>query len=161
MSVRWKTIVNRLHPETGLKDKDNQVSKIFDPVIGESLDNFNEYIDISVQNRFLLTATGKYLDKIGEDHSMPRVSGETDNEYRQRILNRMDQKLTVRYCKNRGLMLWSIKGINSNIRDQLSSINTYTSAQYVAIPRNTSGEKFLKNSLIWNHIIQIYQQGWK
>lgn len=57
MSVRWKTIVNRLHPETGLKDKDNQVSKIFDPVIGKSLDNFNEYIDISVQNRFLLTAT--------------------------------------------------------------------------------------------------------
>lgn len=43
-------------------------------------------IEESSGQRFILTAGGDYLDKIGLGMNRPRFSGETDDEYRQRLI---------------------------------------------------------------------------
>ena len=161
MSVRWKTIARRLHPQSALHDRRNRVSEIFDETIGEPLDEYNQYLDDTTLNYYILTAEGVYLDIIGLDFGLTRKNDETDTSYRQRILNNIDQKLTTTYCKRRGIYLWSIKGINSDIRTQLSSMNTYNSAQYVAVPKTRESYNFVKKQMIYNQIIQLYQKGWE
>ena len=68
MSVRWKTITDRLHKESGLRDTTNEVGTILDSTVGESLDRYDEYLDTATLQGFLLTSSGDYLDEHGLEY---------------------------------------------------------------------------------------------
>lgn len=160
MSVRWKTITDRLHKESGLRDTTNEVGTILDSTIGESLDRYDEYLDTATLQGFLLTSSGDYLDEHGLEYGVKRLDNEDDLTYRQRILNKIDLHLTVYYCKNQGLYLYTEANLHDDIRNNLSSMNPTLSNKYVAIPKTSEANTFIKQQVIYEHNFDLYAKGW-
>ena len=77
-----EAILERLNnPE--LQKEDNSGRIVLDGTVGEYLEQFNNHFE----DLFLTKATGKYLDLHGSLYNLFRRENESDNDFRQRILN--------------------------------------------------------------------------
>ena len=159
-SKHWGVIRKRLHEETGLRDPLNEFAKILDGTLGKGLDKFESSVDEIVIQAFLLTATGEYLDMHGKDRNIIRIEGETDDEYRRRILNSLNLELTVPYCLSQGMYVWAAESLDSNIRTSLSSNNTYNSKFYFIVPKSEEATNFARKQMILDDIAQLLVKGW-
>ena len=112
MSTHGKGIIERLHPDTPLKNNNNNGSKFIHNTIGEYLDNYVRR-DLKKQ-LFILHATGKYLDIHGKERGVTRLDDESDEAYRERILLEKHMHNTIPELKARGVRFWDyVKGIGS------------------------------------------------
>lgn len=68
-----------------IKKEESDVFKLF-KAIGKIIDNLKETIFLLRRQAMIMTAHGKALDMHGRDRKMPRYIGETDEQYRKRLL---------------------------------------------------------------------------
>ena len=112
MSTHGKGIIERLHPDTPLRNNSNGGNKFIHNTIGEYLDNYVRR-DLKKQ-LFILHATGKYLDIHGEERGVKRNQDESDDAYRERILLEKHMHNTIPELKARGVRFWDyVSGLGS------------------------------------------------
>ena len=98
VSEYGESIINRLHPDSPLRQEGNPARTLIMKTIGAWLDNYDvtELYDAS----FLETATGRWLDLYGNDLSVPRKLDEGDDDYRTRLVYESIGNLSVDYLLN-------------------------------------------------------------
>jgi hypothetical protein len=80
----------RLTEKTDITNVDpGSVARTFLDVLSEEFYEFYSELDLSVTMGFVSTATGSYLNMIGQLLNCPRNAGETDDNYRARITNQV------------------------------------------------------------------------
>lgn len=72
----WEAIKNRLHEESALQHPDNGVAPILKLIINYTLNKFSEDNILFLDQGFILTASGLYLDIYGHELGLPRKEGE-------------------------------------------------------------------------------------
>ena len=132
MSDFVDVLVDLLPEHNALKKKDNQLRKVLDKTVGSWFDD-HEAQNI-YDNVFLDTATGKYLDLFGKDYGVSRRLGESDEDYRLRIIQEKNDNLTPAYLQSvYGLTLYAyISGFNVK-NNTLTSDNPYLSNEYMSV----------------------------
>jgi hypothetical protein len=153
MSDFGEGIINRLADNCSLKDMNNPASKVIDKTVGAWLDEY--YNSDFFSNVFLSEAEGAYLDVIGTDYSVYRQIGESDTDYRERIVYERLGHLTTRYLIDvYGLTLFK-NVANFNPHDNtLTSDNEYLHEGFMCIAdeqtKNILSKKFaLGSGLTW------------
>ena len=92
MSLFGSAILERLHTDSPASSPDNPFYKVFDNSVGEWLDHFD--VDRFYDELFVNTATGKWLDLHGEQYGVSRHVDESDDDYRQRVIQHTLGRLT-------------------------------------------------------------------
>ena len=106
MSLFGVEIIDRLHENCSLRDESNPMRRVIDDTIGEWLSRFDEkpFFDMF----FLDSASDGYLDKWGVEYNVPRRPGESDDDYRQRLIYETLGYLTIPYLRSvYGLVVYS------------------------------------------------------
>ena len=85
-------ILGRLREGSVARDPSNSFFKVFDGSVGEWLDRFD--VDGFHEELFLETAAGKWLDLHGKQFGVPRHLDESDDDYRERIIQHTLGRLT-------------------------------------------------------------------
>ena len=132
MSFSGEAFLDLLSEKSSLKKENNPARKVIMNTIGEWLDNHN--ISDLFDNVFINTANGGYLDLFGKDFDIPRQAGETDDNYRQRIVFEKLEWLTVHNLQNiYGVEIYNaFDGFNPQ-NNTLTSDNPYLSDFYFGI----------------------------
>ena len=160
----WTQIKNRLHENSGLRRYDNLVSELFDDTIGKSIEKLDAFLDDHLLQSYLLTAEGKYLDDIGEEWGVLRIvtdtDEETDDSYRQRILNAIVYTISLLFIKRQGFRVYSKKEKNFDSRIKMTSSNSHSSNNYDFIPVSPQSFKFLLDQIIFEYGVQPHIKGW-
>lgn len=86
--------------------------------------------------------------------------GESDGEYRLRLLNNISRNISIGYLKRQGIIIYSTKSLKHDTRISLTSFNPYLANKYVLIPPNNEVLDFVKNELIINDSTLVYIKGW-
>ena len=108
-------IINRLHPDSVLRQEGNPARTLIMKTIGAWLDDYD--VTSLYDNSFLSTATGRWLDLYGRDLSVPRKLDESDEDYRTRLIYASVGNLSIDYLLNVfGLTLYSFRE-DFNVRD--------------------------------------------
>ena len=92
VSVFGEGILGRLHVDSPASNPSGDFFKVFDGSVGEWLDNF----DVSGfhEQLFLESASDKWLDLHGKQYGVPRHLDESDDDYRERIIQHTLGRLT-------------------------------------------------------------------
>lgn len=131
MSLSGEAFLDLLSENSNLKNENNPARKVILNTVGEWLDNHS--IDDFIDNIFITTATGKYLDLFGEDFNVPRRLGESDDDYRERIFFEKLEYLTAgNLIEFYDLTLYSFVENYSFSNNQLTSDNPYISSEYMS-----------------------------
>jgi len=88
------------------------------------------------------------------------TDGETDDEYRHRLLNNISTNISVNYLKRQGVIIYTKKELRNSVRTKMTSFNPYLNNKYVAIPPLNEVEDFVNNELIADYCMIIYKKGW-
>ena len=91
-------IINRLHPDSPLRQEGNPARTLIMKTIGAWLDNYD--VTELYDNGFLETATGKWLDLYGQDLGVVRQLDESDEDYRTRLVYESVGNLSMDYLLN-------------------------------------------------------------
>ena len=92
MSLFGSAILERLSVNSPATDPSNPFYRVFDNSVGEWLDNFD--VDRFHEDLFVNTSTGKWLDLHGEQYDVHRHVDESDDDYRERVIQHTLGKLT-------------------------------------------------------------------
>ena len=95
MSSYGEGILERININSGLADPSNPSYKIIDNTIGEWLDNFD--LQGLLEGVFIQSSKGPYLNLFGYDYNILRKKGESDDDYRERIIYETLGRLTIDY----------------------------------------------------------------
>lgn len=151
LSNYTKGIVERINNEA-LHDENNDFVRVLDGTVGEYLENRdNSFLDI-----FLATAEGDYLDIHGDLFDLKRRDGESDDDFRNRIL--LDESLiqsTSDFLKL-DVGLWIFKdGVTDKytLTSRNPYLKNYHDEDYVFICSGTDSDylhmKFLLGDILW------------
>lgn len=88
------------------------------------------------------------------------LDGETDDQYRQRLLNNISTNITINLLKNKNIIIYSKKSLNDDVRTRLTSFNPYLNDEYAIIPPNNEVHDYVKYELITEYCFVIYIKGW-
>jgi len=153
MSNFGEALFDLLPVHSALQDKNNEGRKVIDNTVGEWFDHHDvvEFYD----NLFFQTASGKYLDLFGRDFGVYRQVDESDDAYRERIVQEKLDHLTPDYLqKVYGLTLYDYIAPFDISENKLTSDNVYLANIFMAVAdddlKKILDKKFiLNNSLIW------------
>lgn len=95
MSDFMNALVDLLPEHNKLKDVRNPLRKVLDLTVGEWFDNRD--VQDFYEQLFLQSATGAWLDLHGRDYGVVRQLGESDEDYRIRIVQEKLEYLTPEY----------------------------------------------------------------
>lgn len=98
VSTYGEGIINRLHPNSPLRQEGNPARTLIMKTIGAWLDNYD--VTELYDNGFLETATGKWLDLYGQDLGVVRQLDESDEDYRTRLIYASIGNLSIDYLLN-------------------------------------------------------------
>lgn len=98
MSMFIDAIIDLLPEHNSLKNPNNELRKVLENTVGAWFDNRN--IQDFYDNLFLNYATGKWLDLHGNDYGVTRQAGESDEDYRVRIVQDVTEHLTPEFLKS-------------------------------------------------------------
>lgn len=98
VSEYGESIINRLHPDSPLRQEGNPARTLIMKTIGAWLDNYD--VTELYDNGFLETATGKWLDLYGKDLGVVRQLDESDEDYRTRLIYESIGDLNIDYLLN-------------------------------------------------------------
>ena len=154
MSDFIATLVDMLPEHNSLKNTNNELRQVLDNSAGAWFDNRN--IQDFYENLYFQSATGKWLDLHGQDYGVTRQEDETDDDYRQRIIQDVLEHLTPAYLMEMfDLPVYSYVADYDPTDNILTSDNPYLNKQgYMATaPEETQdfiGNKFvLGEGLTW------------
>ena len=77
----WESIRERLHEESGLKHPCNTLNKMFEVFFDHMLQQEHDDLEECVDQGFLLTSSGLYLDIRGNEMGIPRRPGKSARGY--------------------------------------------------------------------------------
>lgn len=103
-------------------------------------------------NKDLLVFNAEPIDG-GED-------GESDDSYRQRLLNNINTNISINYLKKQGIIIYSKKNLKDDVRTKMTSFNPYLNNKYDVIPPDNEVFDFVKYELIADPYIMVYIRGW-
>lgn len=95
MSDFMTALVDLLPEHNKLKDTRNPLRKVLDLTVGEWFDNRD--VQDFYEMLFIQSATGAWLDLHGRDYGVVRQLGESDEDYRIRIVQEKLEYLTPEY----------------------------------------------------------------
>lgn len=117
---------DRLNPISNLSNEDSDGYKLFDLTLGYGVDKINDK-DLMSQ-LFIVTATGDYLDLQGNMRNVYRFEGESDDDYRKRILASINFYLTIDSIKKlNGKIVCYVEDLNT----QVTTSNDLLSNEYI------------------------------
>ena len=130
MSDFIEMLVELLPMHSVLQNTDNDLRKVLDRTVGEYMDSVDHIYD----ELFLQTATGGWLDAHGKDYGVLRKTDETDDSYRERIIQEKNDRLTPLYLSELyGVTLYAyVSGFNP-ANNTLTSDNPYASNEYMSV----------------------------
>ena len=124
MSNFIDALVDMLPEHSALKKKDNELRKVLDYSVGAWFDAHD--VQDFYEQLFLTSATGKYLDLHGKDYAVYRKTDESDEDYRERIVQEKLEHLTPEYLKSiYGLTLYVFVDDFDASENTLTSDNVY------------------------------------
>lgn len=159
MSDFMEALVDLLPSHNSLKNPNNELRRVLDGTVGAWFDNYD--IQSVYDNLFLTTASGGYLDLHGADYGVYRRVDESDEDYRNRIVQEKLEYLTPEYLETIfGLTLYAYVSMFDARENCLTSDNPYLSNQYMSIASNDVqgilNKKFiLDNSILWLNDYQV------
>ena len=98
VSTYGEGIINRLHPNSPLRQEGNPARTLIMKTIGAWLDDYD--VTNLYENSFLETATGDWLDLYGRDLGVVRQLDESDDDYRTRLIYESVGNLSMDYLLN-------------------------------------------------------------
>ena len=124
MSDFMNALVDLLPEHNKLKDSRNPLRKVLDLTVGEWFDNRD--VQDFYEQLFLQSATGAWLDLHGRDYGVVRQLGESDDDYRTRIVQEKLEYLTPEYLDSVfDLVLYAyVEGFDAS-ENTLTSDNPY------------------------------------
>ena len=136
-----------------LQDPNNPLRMVLDGTIGEYLENYDNHL----LDMFLILAKGSYLDLHGRDFGIYRRDGESDDDYRARILIEQNLLQTTTDFLKLDLSMWVYFDDVITDKDTLTSRNPYLKdshdEDYVFIVTGSDAEylqsKFLLEDFLW------------
>jgi len=124
MSEFMDSLVERLPLHSALQKSDNQGRKVLDYTVGEFMDNHD--VTELLEGMFLTSATGGYLDLWGRQYKVTRRTDETDDSYRERIIQESLGHLTTDYLQEVfGLTVYAYVSNFNPANNTLTSDNEY------------------------------------
>lgn len=151
MSVFLDMLVELLGLGSALQREDNELRKVLDRSVGEYMDA----VELPLDELFLSSASGGWLDAHGRDYGVARRPDESDDDFRERIVFEKLEFLTVGNLMTvYGLDLFAFVSLYNPLVNQLTSDNPYISDRYMSIADDTTKEildkKFiLDNGVLW------------
>lgn len=148
----YMTMLLELLPEhSQLHDLNNPLRKILDRGVGGWFDNREDIFP----ELFLTDATGDWLDAHGRDYGVFRQTGESDDDYRDRIIFEKLEYLTIGNLMSiYGVDFYeAMDGFNPSLND-LTTDNPYLIDWFMGVAplniREVLDDKFLlDNTLLW------------
>ena len=151
MSVFLDMLLEMLPLGSALQKEDNELRKVLDRSLGEFMDS----LELPLDEVFLTSASGGWLDAHGRDFGVTRRPDEDDESFRERIIFEKLEYLTVGNLMSvYGLDLYAFVSLYNPLVNQLTSDNPYISDRYMSIADDTTKEildkKFiLDNGILW------------
>ena len=136
-----------------LQDPTNPFRMVLDGTLGEYLENYDNHLT----DMFLTLAKGTYLDLHGKDFGIFRRDGESDEDYRSRILIEQNLLQTTTDFSKLDLTIWIyFNGVTTD-KNVLTSRNPYLKdnhdSGYVFIVTGSDSDylksKFLLEDFLW------------
>lgn len=79
--------VNARLADEGFDTSPGSIVKLITSIINSEIVDFYELLSTALSNAFVTTATGRFLDALGQTVNCIRLDGEEDEDYRVRIVN--------------------------------------------------------------------------
>ena len=140
---------DRLNPVSNLSNPESDGYKLFDFTIGYELDKIDD--EDLLEQLFLVTATGDYLDLHGNEKGIYRMEGESDDDYRNRINWTSNFNLNIDSIeKLEGLVVCYVEILNT----QVTSKNDLLSNEYI-IEADDNCKKYINryvNNRIYHYL---------
>ena len=158
MSDFGENLFDLMPMHSNLRKKDNQLHKVIDNSVGEWVDRHD--VQDFYDNLFLNTATRGYLDRFGADYGVTRQLGESDDDYRKRIILEKFDKLTPEYLKTLyGVELYTlVDGFNPRDNTLVSDNPYYNKNLFMGVA-NDNVKPILEKKFILNKAILFYEGG--
>lgn len=148
--ISGEYMLEQVHRFSELRRRDNELHMLFVELIGRWIDEYD--VVENIRKYSLKNATAEVLDLWGFQYGVYRVENETDDHFRQRIVNKMLERFTVPYAKSSGINFFTCVG---NPHCQLTSKNTYLSNDYLCQAPNWVAEYFDKHYITWRDIVWL------
>ena len=151
MSDFLDALVDLLPEHNSLKKSQNQLRRVLDLSVGEWFDRHS--IQDLYDNLFLMNSTGGYLDCHGRDYGVYRQLNESDDAYRERIVQEKLDHLTPKYLKELyGLKLYVFVDEFDVTDNFLTSDNPYIEGVKMA-EASSDIQTILNNKFVLNEEI--------
>ena len=135
MSVFMDMLAELLPSSSAIQKEDNELRKVLDRSVGEFMDN----LELPLDELFLTSASGGWLDAHGRDYAVPRRLDEDDESYRERIVLEKLEYLTVANLLSvYGLELFAFVSDFDPVDNMLTSDNPYLSSRYMGVADETT-----------------------
>lgn len=151
MSDFIEMFVEMMAMSSSLQNESNQLRKVLDKTIGAWFDNHENILE----EMFLSTASGNWLDCFGKDFGVLRKQDEDDESYRNRIIFEKLEYLTSENLQSiyRLTLYYYIAQFNPS-NNTLTSDNQYLTTKYMSYAdetlQNILNNKFvLGDSIKW------------
>ena len=152
MSVFLDMLVELLSLGSALQKEDNELRKVLDRSVGEYMDN----VELPLDELFLTSASGGWLDAHGRDYGVSRRPDEDDESFRERIVFEKLEYLTVGNLMTvYGLDLYAFVSLYNPLVNQLTSDNPYISDRYMSIADETTQEILDKKFMLDNRVVWL------
>ena len=153
-----EALVDLLPEHNSLKDTGNELRNVLDKSAGEWFDNIaiNGFYD----NLFINTATGGFLDLFGKDYGVTRQKDETDDVYRERIIQEKNDRLTPNYLNELySLTVYAYVSQFNPTNNTLTSDNQYINQNgYMACNTNDINSILDKKFIMGESIVWIGEE---
>lgn len=140
---------DRLNPISNLSNPESDGYKLFDFTVGYELDKIDD--EDLLEQLFLVTATGDYLDLHGNEKGIYRMEAESDDDYRNRINWTSNFNLNIDSIeKLEGLVVCYVENLNT----QVTSKNDLLSNEYI-IEADDNCKKYINryvNNRIYHYL---------
>lgn len=147
MSRAGKRIIRRFPEHSSIHDNDNAMNGLLDNAVGKWFDNMEDYIHLVAEKRKIISCisdeenpdteeyrlAGEFLDIIGKEYGLYRKDGETNTQFRQRILTRITsdiitQSILINTISTVGCSTDEVKITNNRdcfcVYDKVTGVNT-------------------------------------
>lgn len=148
--ISGEFILEKLHRESGLRDKSNTIHQLFVELIGRWIDEWDTVDRVRQFN--LKFATGLWLDELSSNFGIYRLDNETDDELRERVLRKRNEIFTTPALKSHGVTFFTCV---KNPKTQLTSKNTYLTNDYLCYADDITEEYYENTYVCWRDILWL------
>lgn len=129
-SIIWgehgEEILEKVHRESSLRRKDNEIHKLYVELVGRWFDKWDSVSEI--RKYMFRFAEGRWLEFWGETFGLQRNIDEDDESYRKRIELKFTEEFTVPEMLNHDISIFTY---NFDVLQRLTSQNTYLAHKYL------------------------------